>query len=124
MCMWPMPAMSVHAQCTGPTGRVLQDVRFERDALGVVTGSDDRARGRTGRREFSYDPLGQLTLKETVLIEGAASQTNTLRWEDYTQTAVDPSDDCTIWYVGDYYKKDATNYSSRIGGFRLPGCGR
>jgi hypothetical protein len=29
-----------------------------------------------------------------------------------------------FWYVGDYYKKDATNYSSRIGGFRLPGCGR
>jgi hypothetical protein len=45
-----------------------------------------------------------------------------LRWEDYTQTAIDPSDDCTIWYVGDYYKKDATNYSTRIGAFRLPGC--
>ena len=28
------------------------------------------------------------------------AQTNTLRWEDYTQTAVDPDDDCTIWYVG------------------------
>ena len=32
------------------------------------------------------------------------------------------SDDCTIWYVGDYYKKDATNYSTRIGAFRMPGC--
>ena len=27
-------------------------------------------------------------------------------------------------YVGDYYKKDATNYSTRIGAFRMPGCGR
>jgi hypothetical protein len=45
-----------------------------------------------------------------------------LRWEDYTQTAIDPRDDCTIWYVGDYLKKDATSYSSRIGAFRLPGC--
>jgi hypothetical protein len=27
---------------------------------------------------------------------------DTLRWEDYTQPAVDPTDDCTIWYVGDY----------------------
>ena len=43
-------------------------------------------------------------------------------WEDYTQTAVDPSDDCTIWYVGDYVKKEATSYSSRIGAFRMPGC--
>jgi hypothetical protein len=71
---------------------------------------------------LANDPLGQLTLRETVLVEGEASQTNTLRWEDYTQTAVDPSDDCTIWYVGDYLKKDATSYSTRIGAFRMPGC--
>ena len=58
-----------------------------------------------------------------VLAEGEAAQTNTLRWEDYTQTAVDPSDDCTIWYVGDYLKRDATSYSTRIGAFRMPGCG-
>jgi hypothetical protein len=68
------------------------------------------------------DPLGILSLHETVMAEGEASQTNTLRWEDYVQTAVDPRDDCTIWYVGDYLKKDATAYTSRIGAFRMPGC--
>ena len=68
------------------------------------------------------DPLGQLTLGETVLAAGEAAQTSTIRWQDYTQTAVDPDDDCTIWYVGDYLKKDATSYSSRIGAFRIPGC--
>jgi len=72
---------------------------------------------------LANDPLGQLTLRETVLVEGEASQTNTLRWEDYTQTAVDPSDDCTIWYVGDYLKNGAASYSTRIGAFRMPGCG-
>jgi hypothetical protein len=70
----------------------------------------------------SGDPLGQLTLRESVLVNGEAAQTNTLRWEDYTQTAMDPSDDCTIWYVGDYLKKDATSYSTRIGAFQIPGC--
>jgi len=45
-----------------------------------------------------------------------------LRWQDYTQTAVDPRDDCTIWYVGDYLRADVTGYSSRIGAFRMPGC--
>jgi hypothetical protein len=45
-----------------------------------------------------------------------------MRWEDYTQTAVDPSDDCTIWYVGDYLKRGATEYSTRIGALRMPGC--
>jgi hypothetical protein len=60
--------------------------------------SDDAARDRAGRGEDAQ---------------------NAMRWEDYTQTAVDPSDDCTIWYVGDYIKKGAPNYSSRIGAFRL-----
>lgn len=73
-----------------------------------------------GRR--SNDPKGMLTLRETILVEGQAAQTNTLRWEDYTQTALDPSDGCTIWYVGDYLKLGAASYSTRIGAFRLPGC--
>ena len=73
-----------------------------------------------GRR--ADDPLGVLPLRETVLAEGGAAQTSTLRWEDYTQTAVDPRDDCTIWYVGDYLKADAERYSTRIGAFSLPGC--
>jgi hypothetical protein len=56
-----------------------------------------------------------------VLAEGEGSQ-SVMRWEDYTQTAMDPSDDCTIWYVGDYLKKAAPFYSSRIGAIKLPGC--
>ena len=68
------------------------------------------------------DPKGQLTLQETVLAKGEASQTNTLRWEDYTTTAMDPSDDCTFWYVGDYLKEGDTGYRTRIGSFRLPNC--
>jgi hypothetical protein len=73
-----------------------------------------------GRR--AGDPLGQLTLRESILVQGEAAQTTTLRWEDYSQTAIDPSDDCTIWYVGDYLKKAASSYSTRIGAFQLPGC--
>lgn len=68
------------------------------------------------------DPRGQLTLHETILAKGEASQTNTLRWEDYTTTAMDPSDDCTFWYVGDYLKEGDTAYRTRIGSFRLPNC--
>ncbi len=74
----------------------------------------------TGR--LADDPPGILTFGETVLAEGEAPQTNTSRWEDYSTTAMDPSDDCTFWYVGDYIKKGAATYSTRIGAFRLPGC--
>ncbi len=81
-------------------------------------GASDFPGQRFAGRHFG-DPLGKLTLNEVVLVEGEAAQTNTLRWEDYTQTAIDPSDDETIWYVGDYLKKDAKNYSSKIGAFKL-----
>ena len=81
-------------------------------------GKNDFPGQRFAGRHFG-DPLGKLTLNEVVLVKGEASQTNTLRWEDYTQTAIDPSDDETIWYVGDYLKKGAKNYSSKIGAFKL-----
>jgi hypothetical protein len=90
--------------------------------IGYSFGGTPLFAGQRFAARLSDDPLGQLTFRETVLVEGQAAQTNTLRWEDYSQTAVDPSDDCTIWYVGDYLKAGATNYSTRIGAFRIPGC--
>jgi hypothetical protein len=97
--------------------------RFGNIGIGYSFGGTPHFAGQRFAARLANDPPGMLSLKETILVEGEASQTNTLRWEDYTQTAVDPSDDCTIWYVGDYLKKDATSYSSRIGAFRLSGCG-
>ena len=91
--------------------------------IGYSFGGTPHFAGQRFAARLAGDPPGQLTLAETVLAEGEAAQTSTLRWEDYAQTAIDPSDDCTIWYVGDYYKKDATTYSTKIGAFRLPGCG-
>jgi hypothetical protein len=93
--------------------------------IGYSFGGTPHFGGQRFAGRLASDPPGQLTLKETVLVEGQASQISqamTQRWEDYTQTAMDPSDDCTIWYVGDYLKKDATSYSTRIGAFRFPGC--
>jgi len=92
-------------------------------AIGYSFGGTPHFAGQRLAARLANDPKGVLTLREAVLVEGEAPQTSTLRWEDYTQTAVDPSDDCTIWYVGDYLKKGATSYSTRIGAFRLPGCG-
>jgi hypothetical protein len=74
----------------------------------------------TGRR--ARDKKGAMTLGETVLAKGAAAQTDTLRWEDYTTMDVDPVDDCTFWYVGDYFQPHAKHYSTRIGSVRLPEC--
>jgi hypothetical protein len=90
--------------------------------IGYTFGGTPHFAGQRFAGRLAQDPKGVLTLRETVLVEGEGAQTTTVRWEDYTQTAIDPADDCTIWYVGDYLKKDAASYSTRIGAFRMPDC--
>jgi hypothetical protein len=90
--------------------------------IGYSFGDASHFPGQRIAARLADDPPGLLTFAESVLVEGEAAQTTTLRWEDYTQTAVDPVDDCTIWYVGDYLKKGAETYSTRIGAVRVPGC--
>ncbi len=90
--------------------------------IGYSFGGTPHFAGQRMAARLTTDPAGTLGFRETILAEGAAAQTNTMRWEDYTQTAVDPSDDCTIWYVGDYLKSGAQNYSTRIGAVKVPGC--
>jgi hypothetical protein len=89
--------------------------------IGYSFGGSPHFAGQRFAGRLATDPPGQLTLRETVLVEGEGAQ-NAIRWEDYTQTAVDPTDDCTIWYVGDYMKNGSETYSSKIGAFRMPGC--
>ena len=87
-------------------------------AIGYSFGGTPHFAGQRVAGRLASDPPGRLTLRETVLVEGQGAQ-NAMRWEDYTQTAMDPSDDRTIWYVGDYIKQGAAAYSTRIGAFRL-----
>ncbi len=87
--------------------------------IGYSFGGDDDFAGQRFAGRLAKDPAGMLSLRETVLVNGEAAQERNRRWEDYTQTAIDPADDRTIWYVGDYLKKGEKNYSTRIGAFRL-----
>jgi hypothetical protein len=80
----------------------------------------------TGR--LAGDPLGQMTLGEGTIINGTGVQTTTnSRWGDYTDMTVDPVDDCTFWYVNEYYRESGTPadtrpWKTRIASFKLPGC--
>ncbi len=80
----------------------------------------------TGR--LAGDPLGQMTLGEGVIVNGSGVQTTlNSRWGDYTSMTVDPADDCTFWYVNEYYTaagqaSSAAGWQTRIASFRLPGC--
>ena len=90
-------------------------------AMGYSFGGTPHFAGQRIAGRTSRDPLGALGTTESVLATGAAAQEATLRWEDYTQLAMDP-DDCRFWYVGDYFKAGASSYSTRIGSWRMPGC--
>jgi hypothetical protein len=94
--------------------------RYGNIGIGYSFGGTPHFPGQRFTGRLSRDPLGVLSLREAVLAEGQASQMNQFRWMDYAQTAMDPSDDRTIWYVGDYLRQGGTNYVSRIGAFRMP----
>jgi hypothetical protein len=56
----------------------------------------------TGR--LAGDPLNDMTLGEGVIVNGTGVQrTTNSRWGDYTSLNIDPVDDCTFWYVNEYY---------------------
>jgi hypothetical protein len=80
----------------------------------------------TGR--LAGDPLGQMTIGEGTIINGTGVQrTINSRWGDYTSLNVDPTDDCTFWYVNEYYTaagqaSSLAGWQTRIGAFKLPGC--
>ncbi|PYM96899.1 MAG: hypothetical protein DME04_00375 [Candidatus Rokuibacteriota bacterium] len=67
------------------------------------------------------DPPGTLQAEAT-LVAGSAPQSGSNRWGDYSAMSVDPADDCTFWYTGEYYTTRGTQWRTRIGSFKLPGC--
>ncbi|MFN3373974.1 MAG: carboxypeptidase regulatory-like domain-containing protein, partial [Chloroflexus sp.] len=76
----------------------------------------------TGR--LASDPLGQMTQGENSIVEGGGSQLGVNRWGDYSAMMVDPADDCVFWYTQEYVSTTGSwNWATRIGAFKMPGCG-
>jgi hypothetical protein len=69
------------------------------------------------------DPLGTLS-DETTLQAGGGSQTGYIFWGDYSQLTLDPTDDCTFWYVNGYQPstRNDMSWATRISAFRSPSC--
>lgn len=69
------------------------------------------------------DPPGLMAQGEAAAFIGGGSQVGSPRWGDYSNLSVDPSDDCTFWYTGEYVPADGNfNWHTRIATFQLPGC--
>lgn len=72
----------------------------------------------TGR--LATDPLGSLLQGEHSIVEGSAGNSAS-RYGDYAALTVDPIDDCTFWFTGEYNATEL--FSTRIAAFRFDGCG-
>jgi hypothetical protein len=72
----------------------------------------------TGR--LSTDPLGTMPQGEYTLVNGSAINGSN-RYGDYSAMSIDPIDDCTFWFTGQW--NDATQWKTRIGALRFDACG-
>jgi hypothetical protein len=66
---------------------------------------------------------GTLEAEATLVAGGGVQRNGFNRWGDYSAMSVDPADDCTFWYTGEYYASTSgASWSTRIGAFRIPSC--
>ncbi|MFT5247914.1 MAG: hypothetical protein ACI943_002674, partial [Gammaproteobacteria bacterium] len=70
----------------------------------------------TGR--YASDPLGDMTLAECVIQDGAGTQ-NGNRWGDYAQMTVDPVDGFTFWFSGEYTRNSGGSWGTKIAAWQL-----
>lgn len=64
--------------------------------MGYSFGSREEFPGQRFVGRLKKDRKGEMSLQESILAQGKAAQTDAFRWQDYTITAMDPSDDCTF----------------------------
>ncbi len=88
-------------------------------ALAYTTASENLKVSLRYTGRFDGDPLGQMTLDETVIFNGNGVRTNNNRYGDYAHMTLDP-DNFTFWSTADYFQSN--NYwATRIASFRVFG---
>ncbi len=85
-------------------------------ATGLTKGTDNHSLRYTGRAKS--DPPGTMTAPEAILATGTVNNFNNSRWGDYASMSIDPYDDCTFWYVGQYYT--TPTWSTRVASVSFP----
>lgn len=68
----------------------------------------------TGR--YAGDPLGIMTLREETIVEGEFPDRSS-RYGDYSHLSIDPVDDETFWFIGEYFGRSSR--INRVGVFKI-----
>lgn len=85
---------------------------------------------------WNLNPVGANQPYESTIINGPGEEIpltlnqnqvpNLGQWGSYSTLTVDPTDDCTFWYVNEYWPANTTGlpgpWSTNIAYFQIPGC--
>lgn len=76
---------------------------------------------------YAYWSLPNKTTPIEVGIQnGVGDEENSSHWGNITDMTLDPSDNCTFWYVDQYYQANEIgseiNWNTRIGNFKIASC--
>ncbi len=69
----------------------------------------------TGR--LADDELGEMTFDETSIVEGGNVNLST-RWGDYSSLSIDPTDELTFWFTGEYMQATG-GWGTKVASFYL-----
>ena len=89
-------------------------------AVAYNVGSSSLHPGLRYAGRYANSPAGTLPLGEHTIVEGTAANASN-RYGDYTSMNVDPADDCTFWFTGQY--NPAGQWNTRIATFKFDTCG-
>jgi hypothetical protein len=87
--------------------------------LAYTTGSTTLAPSLRYTGRYEGDPLGTMTVAETIIIDGPGVRTNSNRYGDYSHMTMDPNN-FTFWYTGDYFSSN-NQWRTQIASFTLSG---
>jgi hypothetical protein len=73
------------------------------------------------------DPPNSLPRPDMTSVDGTAGRTDgSSLWSDWSQTTIDPADDCTFWHTGQYMDSaehgEHNAFSTRVVAFKFPDC--
>jgi hypothetical protein len=68
------------------------------------------------------------TPKEVVIYNGSGDEKDSNHWGDYSSMTVDPVDDCTFWFVAEYFAQNEDgkpiDWDTRIGTYKVSTCSK
>jgi hypothetical protein len=88
-------------------------------ALGYNVSSSSIYPGLRYVGRLATDTAGTMPQGETTIVNGSASN-GSHRYGDYSSMNVDPADDCTFWFTGQW--NNASQWSTRIAKFKFDQC--